>query len=125
MKALFSIKPEYVNRILSGEKKYEFRRRIFKRQDVDTIVIYSTLPQGAVVAEASITRVLRANPDEIWEQTHEYGGISKSDFMHYFEGSTCAYAIKLGRITQFSTPVQLSDYSSKINHPPQSFAYID
>lgn len=125
MKALFSIKPEYVNRILSGEKKYEFRRRIFKRQDIDTIVIYSTLPQGAIVAEASITSILQANQDTIWEQTHEYGGISKSDFMHYFEGSTCAYAIKLGMINRFSTPVQLADYSRKINHPPQSFAYID
>lgn len=125
MKALFSIKPEYVNRILSGEKKYEFRRRIFKRQDIDKIVIYSTLPEGAIVAEASIISILQANPDTIWEQTHEYGGISKSDFMHYFEGSTCAYAIKLGMINRFSTPVQLADYSRKINHPPQSFAYID
>ena len=39
MKAILSIRPEYVDRILSGEKKYEFRKRIFKREDVDTIVI--------------------------------------------------------------------------------------
>lgn len=42
MKAMLSIKPEYVDRILKGEKTYEFRRRIFRRHDVDTIVIYSS-----------------------------------------------------------------------------------
>lgn len=31
MKAMLSIKPEYVERILSGEKTYEFRRTIFRR----------------------------------------------------------------------------------------------
>ena len=40
MKALLSIKSEFVKRILSGEKKYEYRRRVFARDDVEAIVIY-------------------------------------------------------------------------------------
>ena len=125
MKAILSIKPEYVNRILSGEKTYEFRRRIFKRQDVDTIVIYSTLPQGAVVAEASVEEVIADEPQRIWERTHEKGGISKKNFMSYFKGSKCAYAIRLGTINQFSAPLSVSEYSDTLSRPPQSFAYID
>ena len=30
MKILLSIKPEFAEKIFSGSKKYEFRRRIFK-----------------------------------------------------------------------------------------------
>ncbi len=37
VKALLSVKPEYAEKILSGEKIYEFRRRIFKRKDVDIL----------------------------------------------------------------------------------------
>lgn len=44
MKVLLSINPEYVEKIFSGIKKYEYRRSIFKNEAVDTIVIYSTSP---------------------------------------------------------------------------------
>ncbi|MGE4714260.1 ASCH domain-containing protein [Bifidobacterium breve] len=69
MKAILSIRPEYVDRILSGEKKYEFRKRIFKREDVDTIVIYSTSPCCRVVAEASIAEIIQDSPERIWKKT--------------------------------------------------------
>ena len=32
-KILMSIKPEYVDKIFSGEKKYEYRKRIVQRKD--------------------------------------------------------------------------------------------
>lgn len=47
-----------------GEKKYEFRKRIFKREDVDTIVIYSTSPCCRVVAEASIAEIIQDSPEK-------------------------------------------------------------
>lgn len=125
MKAMFSIKPRYVEQILLGNKTYEFRRRIFKRTDVDTLVIYSTLPQGAVVAEAHIDGILKSSPNKIWRQTHKYGGMSKSEFMKYFEGSSLAFAIRLGNVRRFKTPLPLKDYSEKIACPPQFFTYID
>ena len=31
MKVLLSIKPQFANKILSGEKLYEYRKRIFKK----------------------------------------------------------------------------------------------
>jgi predicted transcriptional regulator len=43
MKALLSIKPEFVDKIISGEKKYEYRKRIFK-QKIEAVVIYCTMP---------------------------------------------------------------------------------
>ena len=52
-KILLSINPRYVEKILSGEKKYEFRTRIAKRK-VDSILIYSTAPVKRVLAEVTV-----------------------------------------------------------------------
>lgn len=51
MKVLLSIKPEFVEKIFSGEKRFEYRKSIFKQQNIDTIVIYSTMPVGMIVGE--------------------------------------------------------------------------
>lgn len=124
MKVMVSIKPEYVERILAGEKTYEFRRRIFKRDDVDTLVVYATRPKAAVVAEVRIEGVVEASPEELWKKTHKTGGISRTKFMRYFEGADSAFAIRLGRITRFDRPVPLDEYPSRITKAPQSFAYV-
>ena len=50
MKALLlSIKPEYVEKILQGEKKFEYRKRLAK-EDVSYIYVYSTAPSMKVVS---------------------------------------------------------------------------
>lgn len=48
--AIFSIHPQFADLILSGEKKFEFRRIPAKR-DIDKILIYATAPVCAVVGE--------------------------------------------------------------------------
>ena len=40
---LLSIKPEYVNKIIAGTKKYEFRKHL-AQGDIQKIIIYSTAP---------------------------------------------------------------------------------
>ena len=48
-KILISINPEHVAKILSGEKKFEYRTKDAKR-DVDSLIIYETTPVKRVVA---------------------------------------------------------------------------
>ena len=72
VKALLSVKPEYAEKILSGEKIHESRRRIFKRKDVDILVIYATGPQCGVVAEARIGGIMESTPAPI-------GGLERSE----------------------------------------------
>ncbi|WP_018142386.1 ASCH domain-containing protein [Alloscardovia criceti] len=125
MKALLSIKPKYVSKILSGEKRYEFRRKIFKRDDVDTIVIYASAPVQRVVAEARISQILSATPQDIWETTSHYGGIEKTAFMQYFHDTQEAHAIEIDSIHRFEMPITLHEYAPHLSMPPQSFTYID
>ena len=85
MKALLSIKPEFVNEILTGKKKYEYRKRIFK-QDIEAVVIYASMPVGKIVGEFTIDGIINDNPMAIWKETKEYSGISFEDYKKYFEG---------------------------------------
>ena len=124
MKAILSIRPEYVDRILSGEKKYEFRKRIFKREDVDTIVIYSTSPCCRVVAQASIAEIIQDSPERIWKKTKKNGGIAKEKFMTYFDGKEVAYAIRISAVRRLTKPCSLDEYAPQVKAAPQSFVYV-
>ena len=41
MNVLLSIKPKYANQILNGNKRYEFRKSVFKNRNLDVVYIYS------------------------------------------------------------------------------------
>lgn len=123
MKALLSIKPEFVEKIFSLEKKYEFRKVIFKRH-IDTVVIYSTMPEGKIVGEFRIENVLHDSIERIWEQTFEYAGISYEFFKKYFGDREEAYAIKIGEVKRYETPIDPKSVDESFI-PPQSFCYTD
>lgn len=119
---LLSIKPEYVNKILQGTKKYEFRRRIAK-DTISSIYIYSTYPVMKVVAKIEVLGIMFAAPSTLWENTKFEAGISRRKFREYFKGCKIAYAYKLGSVYLLDTPKSLQEYG--ITFPPQSFIYID
>ena len=64
MKALLSIKPQFVEEIVAGNKLYEYRKKIFKK-DVDTVVIYSSKPVGRIIGEFLIDEVLSDEPQRL------------------------------------------------------------
>lgn len=123
MKVLLSIKPEYVEKIFSGEKKYEFRRNIFKRKNIESIIIYSTYPVKRIIGEFEIEKIIQDLPENLWNLSPENTGISKKDFFKYFKNKEKGYAIKIGRLIKYEKMKTLSDFS--INYAPQSFIYIE
>lgn len=123
MKALLlSINPEYVERILQGSKKYEYRKRLAK-ESVDKIYIYSTFPVMKVVGTVEVLDRLEYSPSALWEKTKASAGISRAKYRKYFQNCKSAFAYKLGEVTVFETPRDLSDFG--ITAAPQSFVYID
>lgn len=123
MKALLSIKPEFVNEIINGHKKFEYRKKIFKK-DVDTVVIYASMPVGKIVGEFTIDKIINKSPNEVWAETKEYSGISFEFFTDYFEGREEAYAIQIKEFHKYDVPI---DPYEELNNfvPPQSFRYLD
>jgi predicted transcriptional regulator len=124
MKALLSIRPAYVRQILAGTKKYEYRRTIFARNDVSTIVIYSTLPDGLVVAEVEVKKILKGSKNQIWNETKNFSGISRAALFDYFDNKNEVYAIELGKVVPYLEPKSLKEYNPAIKAAPQSFIYI-
>lgn len=122
MKVLLSIKPEFVDRIFAGTKKYEFRKSLFKRCDVSHVIIYASAPEKRVVGEFEIEDLLSGDVNIIWEKTKNFSGITKAFYDSYFQKRTTANAIQIGHLTKYEKPKSLSDFN--IKQAPQSFCYI-
>ncbi|MBA4056283.1 MAG: hypothetical protein C0490_16330 [Marivirga sp.] len=123
MKVLLSIKPEYAEKILLGEKLYEFRKAIFKKPNVKTVVIYATMPVGKVVGEFDFDEVLSDSPSAIWSETKKHSGISQTFFNSYFNGRKTAHAIKVREVRRYETPLLLSELVPGAS-APQSYRYL-
>lgn len=123
MQVLLSIRPVHVANILSGAKRFEFRRKIFTRRDVSSVLIYSTMPVGRLVAEFEIAEILEDEPDRLWSRTHAGSGISKDYYDAYFEGRDTAFALRIGTLTVFKTPIEPGKLIDNFT-PPQSYRYV-
>lgn len=124
MKILLSIKPKYVRRILNGTKRFEYRKKIFKNRNVNTIVIYATKPVGKVVGEFYINNIIEDSPKTIWNLTSRYSGISRKSFDNYFSNTQEGFAIEIGDFIKYKKELDLKELSNKIKSAPQSFIYI-
>lgn len=120
-KVLMAIRPEYVERILNGQKQFEFRKRKCKRE-VDSILVYCTAPIKRVVGEVEILDALEDTPKGIWNRTKQAAGISKDDFFKYFTNTSNAVAYRLGEVSVFKVGKELSEYGVK--QAPQSYIYL-
>jgi len=118
---LISINPEYVEKILDGTKRFEFRK-IECKVPVEEIVIYCTSPVMKVVGTATVRRVITGIPEDIWKQTKEYAGISKQFFDEYYGGRRKAVAFELCEVKKFEEPRDLGYYG--VSSAPQSFVYV-
>lgn len=118
---LISIKPEYVEKIFCGIKKYEYRRSLAQR-GVQKLVVYSTWPVKKIVGEVDVVDTMDLSPTGLWENTKRYAGISRKKYRDYFHGRDRAYAYVLGKSIRYRQEMELSDIGVK--SAPQSFAYL-
>jgi len=122
MKVLLSIKPEFAEKIFSGEKRFEYRKVRFK-QNVSTVVLYATNPVGLLVGEFDIEGFLEGTPSSLWEHTKDHSGISREFFRTYFAGRKKAVAIKIGASRKYARAKSPQRGITKFT-PPQSFCYL-
>jgi len=120
---LFSIKPEYAEKILNGTKRFEYRKTAPRNPDIRTVVIYATMPVEKVVGEFEVGEVLEQHPDALWNQTKSESGITRKFFDKYFEGRDKAVAITVRKPKRYPKALRLEDVSGS-ETPPQSFQYL-
>jgi predicted transcriptional regulator len=123
-RVLLSLKPRFAEAILSGKKIFEFRRAVFRRREIRTVVLYASSPTKKVVGEFTIDTVLSLNLDALWGATKKGGAIERGYFDEYFFGRTTGHALKVKAVRRYRSPLCLrADFG--ICHPPQSFRYLD
>lgn len=120
---LLPINPEYVERILDGTKRYEYRKTRCRRTDIDRMLIYSTSPVKAVVAEVEVKDIIIDDPSTLWSRTKTFAGVEKAFFDRYYHGKKTAVAYKLGVVKEYKEPMSLQDIG--IGFFPQSLVYLD
>ena len=116
-----SIKPEYVDKIFSGEKKYEYRKRLCKEK-IDTIIVYSSSSIQKIVGELKIKQVLYDKKNVIWNKTYKHGGITKIKYDKYYENCGYVVAYEIEKAILYDKQKDLKDFNVKM--APQSYVYI-
>jgi len=91
---ILSIKPIYVEKILNGFKKYEFRKTLFK-SSVRKIEIYSSAPVQKVVGSFIPQKIIKDSPINLWKNFQEDSGVTEEEFFCYFQKKDFGYAIEI------------------------------
>jgi predicted transcriptional regulator len=124
MLVLLSIRPPHVANILAGVKTFEFRRKLFARREIKSVLIYCTKPVGRFVGEFEIEDILQDQPEKLWRRTKAGSGISKRYFDDYFNGRHEAFALRIGKVREFDRHI-VPDEIIRNFSPPQSFMYLE
>ena len=122
MKVLLSIKPEFALKIFNGSKRYEYRRAIFKNQEVSRVIVYASDPIKQIIGEFEIEDILHEEPQSLWVKTKHHAGISEKRFFDYFTNKSKGYAIKVKATRVYDDPLPLSSFM--VSSPPQSYMYL-
>lgn len=119
---LLSIKPQYVEKIFDGTKKYEYRKTKCKEK-VGKIIIYSTAPVMQVIGEAEVEEIIEGTLEEVWERTKKYSGTTYESFCEYYKGKNKAVAYKLKKVKKYEQTKRLKEFGIEV--APQSFVYLN
>lgn len=119
---ILPIKPLFAEKVLSGEKKYEYRKKLCQKE-INKIYLYSTSPVKMIVGEAEVVDKMRMDKDLLWAKTRGQAGITKEFYDQYFARQDYACAYKIGDVKSYSRPIAL--HRIGIEHVPQSFIYVD
>lgn len=125
-KLLISVRPQYAEKILAGEKTVELRRRFPVTASGMNALLYSSSPVSAVVGAATIKRVTKIRVTQIWKNHGDEACISRKDFDEYFFDLDFGFVLSLRDVQPFGchlTSSLLHDMYGIV--PPQSYRYLN
>lgn len=124
---LISLDERHATNILAGTKQVELRRRTMHVEPGSIIWLYVKKPVGAVVGFAVVGATYSAAPSTVWRKFGPVSGLSKSEFMNYFDGAFVASAMALSGSKKLKTPVTLDTLRAVVPgfHPPQFYCRLN
>lgn len=124
--AVLTIRQPWADRIMSGLKRYEFRRKAPARE-IDGLYIHIAGTGPYAQGFVGVNCVRTDTPEALWEWCAQYAaiapvGTSREDFFEYFDGCEEATAISLAPEPIALDPPVLLSYLG-LKGAPQSLAY--
>ncbi|OPY50579.1 MAG: 50S ribosomal protein L22/unknown domain fusion protein [Methanosaeta sp. PtaU1.Bin112] len=123
MDVLLSIKPKYIESIINGQKRYEFRKTIFRRNYINNAYIYATSPVKKIVGAFRIGEIIEDQPSNLWVRFNGLSGLNKDEFFSYFQDQDIGFAIEITDVEVFEPPIDPTETNPDFV-PPQSFCYV-
>jgi len=124
---LISIHKEYAEKIFSGEKQYELRKRLPELKKGDLIIVYVPKPEQRIEGWFVVDELIKDHPKKLWRRVSKKSGICRSDYNNYFENRSEGLAISIKKASVFESPISLEEFR-KVEpsfYPPQSYIYLD
>jgi len=125
---LMSVKPEFAEKIMSGEKRVEIRRKFSPKWIGQRITLYSSKPEQCLIGEASVGGVVIGQPDYIWQEFGSQLGCTRAQLQQYAMGTDTLYAIVVSDVMPYRERIPLSQISHLLGEdlrPPQSFCSLE
>ncbi|MGI5225731.1 ASCH domain-containing protein [Actinoallomurus sp. CA-142502] len=122
---LLSLHPRFAESILRGTKSVEIRRKRPSAKPGTLVIIYATIPTGAVIGTARVVDTHTGDPCEVWSQHHADIDLSREEFYGYLSGASKASALVLSDVERLERPVSLAELRATVPfHPPQGYRYL-
>jgi predicted transcriptional regulator len=124
---LISLEERHAANILAGTKQVELRRRRMHVEPGSTVWFYVKKPVGAVVGFATVGTTYCAAPRTVWRKYGSVSGLSRSEFMSYFDGSAVASAMALSSPKKLKAVITLDALRVAVPsfHPPQFYCRLN
>lgn len=126
---LLSIKPKIVKEIISGEKKYEFRKSfpdLKKRDDIsDVIYIYESKPTMSIIGTFKVNEYFKMGFDDLMT-TIDASESYKKRIEEYFNSKKTCHAMEISDLRLFRKKLKLEEIRGEICNftPGQSYRYL-
>lgn len=123
---LLSVRSPHVERLLSGVKTVEFRRRPWRVPDGATVLLYRSRERQAIVGSLDVESTVVGAPSAIWSSHGAGSGLTRREFRDYFTGSSIAVAINVGNVRRLDAPLSLAELRRRKPrfHVPQSYRFM-
>jgi len=117
---MISIHSKYVQKIFTGQKRYEYRRVIPTRLLRPIILLYETSPVSKIIGYIIYDKIIKAHPKHMWKLTQSESGITLKEFAKYFQNTNVSYAYHIIKVVQKEIPIDhIKNFSI-----PQNFIYM-
>ncbi len=122
MDLLLSIKYKYIQQIELNNKQFEIRKKIYKKQ-VEYIYVHSSMRQKNIVGRFKPIKVIKKEPESIWNEFHSRLGVSEVEFQEYASNCQFLYLIQIDSYEKPLRPVELEKVFERYQ-APQMFKYL-